>query len=78
MYHPLFIDPVKLKDADIDAKILDLSKKYNMASRMGNIDLCGQIALIIEELKVEMAERHANRIKQPVNNKNLEKLIKTD
>ena len=78
MYHPLLMNTANLKDSDIEAKVADLSKKFNIASRMGNPELCSQIALIIEELKVEMSERHTKKINQTINNKNLTQLVKID
>jgi hypothetical protein len=78
MYHPLFIDPSKLKDADIEAKISDLSRKYNLSAKMGNFELCDQMVLIIEELRLEMRDRQAKRASQRVNNTTLDKLVKID
>lgn len=78
MYHPLLMEPSKLKDADIEAKITDLSRKYNLAARMGNFELCEQMVMIIEALRLEMRDRQAKRSSQKVNNTTLDKLVKID
>lgn len=77
MYHPLLPDPKTLKDVDIHTKISDISRKYNIAARMGNIELCQQMSLIIEALQVELSERASSRSRKIVNNTPLDKLIKT-
>lgn len=76
MYHPIFIEPKKLRDSDIESKILDLTKKYNLVMNMGKIDIGEQIVLIIDQLKAEQQER--NRLKlQKVNQNSINGLIKT-
>lgn len=78
MYHPLLTDPKTLKDIDIQSKISDISAKYNIAARMGNIELCQQMSLIIEALQIELSERATSRSRKIVNNTPLDKLVKTD
>jgi len=58
MFHPLVEDPKKLKDADLDKKILDLTKKYHIAARSGQGGICGQIAAILEMFKEEQHARY--------------------
>jgi hypothetical protein len=57
MFHPL-MDPItRLKDADLAEKIVDLSKKYFIAARSGNIGLIQQILLLLESYKEEQKRR---------------------
>lgn len=57
MYHPLLEDPSNLKDADIEAKILDLGRKYHIAARMGHGGVCNQIVIALEMYKSEQYRR---------------------
>jgi hypothetical protein len=58
MYHPLLADASKLKDQELDNKIVDLSKKYFIAARLGQGLAAQQIAVILESLKDEQRRRH--------------------
>lgn len=78
MYHPLLASTNDLRDTDIQQKITDASRKYNIAARIGNAEVCGQLALIIEELQIELRERYAKKSTTTVNNTPLEKLVKID
>jgi predicted transcriptional regulator of viral defense system len=75
MYHPLQQDPKQLKDLDIESKLSDANKKYNIAARMGNQEACQQIQLIIEQLSIELSERRAKQSEKTLNNVQLNKLI---
>ena len=57
MYNPLLSDPSKLKDADLDGKILDLTKKYHIAARMGHGAVCDQIISALNMYKEEQYRR---------------------
>lgn len=57
MFHPLLSDPSTLKDLDLEAKLLDLSKKYHIAARMGNGDVCDQILMALNMYKGEQQRR---------------------
>ena len=57
MYNPLLGDPSKLKDADLDGKILDLTKKYHIAARMGHGAVCDQIISALNMYKEEQYRR---------------------
>ena len=57
MFNPLLPDPTKIKDQDLESKILDLSKKYHSAMRLGNGSLAQQIILTLDTLKVEQQRR---------------------
>lgn len=57
MYNPLLTDPSKLKDADLESKILDLSRKYHIAARMGHGAVCDQIISALNMYKEEQYRR---------------------
>lgn len=59
MFNPLLDDPRKLKDQELENKILDLNKKYFIAARLGQGAAAGQIAVILEQLRDEQTRRHA-------------------
>jgi hypothetical protein len=72
--HPLLDDLSSLKDAEIEAKISDLSKKYFST---GSMELRSQIAMILDSFREELAKRQAdayNKMMQ-TRNKDLDKLI---
>lgn len=77
MFHPLLENPAVLKDADLEAKILDLTKKYHIAARMGQGVVCDQIVVILDSLKTEQLKRGQDLLKktQSNQNKNLDDLI---
>lgn len=80
MFHPLLGDPTQLKDADLEAKILDLGRKYHIAARMGQGGACQQIIVALETYKNEQSRRNIaaaqNMIKKQ--NKGLDDLINVD
>lgn len=57
MFHPLLGSTHKLTDIDIDNKIADLSKKYGIAARMGQSDLCHQISMALDLYKSDQLDR---------------------
>jgi hypothetical protein len=77
MFNPLLEDLTQLKDTDIDGKITDLTKKYNMALRSGNSGIAQQIVIILESLKHEVSMRRIEASKRLLEkqNKNLDGLI---
>ena len=72
--HPLAEDFSQLKDAEIESKILDLSKKY-WATR--NPAVQNQISMLLEMYNAEMGIRRAKVWQQQYQNrdKGLDKLI---
>ena len=78
MYNPLMENPLSLKDADLENKILDLTKKYHIAARMGQGVVCNQIVTILNSLKEEQLRRGRELLKKTQSNqdKNLDDLIK--
>lgn len=72
--HPLAEDFSQLKDAEIESKILDLSKKYWAT---GNPAVQHQISMLLEMYNAEMGIRRAKVWQQQYQNrdKGLDKLI---
>lgn len=66
MYNPLLGDPSKLKDKDLEDKILDLTKKYHIAARMGQGAACEQIIIALDMYKTEQYTRHMEATKRLV------------
>ncbi len=50
-------DLSKLKDSEIESKIVELGKKYTIASRTGMGAVMPQILIALEAYRVEMAKR---------------------
>jgi hypothetical protein len=75
MIHPLAEDFSQLKDADIEQKVQDLSKKYWMVS---NPSVKQQISLLLDMYKTELGARRAKLVQQEYQkrDKDLDNLIK--
>jgi len=80
MFHPLLEDPSKLKDQDLDSKILDLGKKYFIASRMGQGGVANQLLMALDAFKYEQHRRQYESTQNLVKkqNKGLDELINID
>lgn len=61
MFNPLVDNLSNLKDQDIEDKILELSKKYHQAARLGKVDLLTQIQTILIMYKEERSRRAMTR-----------------
>jgi len=61
MFNPFVDNLSDLKDQDIENKILELSKKYHQAARLGKADLLTQIQTILIMYKEERSRRAATR-----------------
>lgn len=64
MFNPLIDDTKKLKDQDLEKKILDLNQKYSIALRLGQGGLAQQIAIVLEQYKHELRSRQAAAMKK--------------
>lgn len=71
--HPLVTDLSGLKDQEIHGKINDLTKKYFMTR---NPDIQRQIVAVLDDLRIELADRNRKLIEQQMKDKNLDNLIK--
>lgn len=81
MFHPLLDDPRKIKDADLENKILDLSKKYLIAARMGQGGVANQILMALDMYKAEQQNRQmaaSQTVMKDRNNKGLDDLINVE
>lgn len=80
MYHPLIDNYTSLKDADLELKILDLSKKYGIAARMGQGSVCQQILVVLETYKEEQRKRQKQSLENVVKkqNKDFDDLINVE
>jgi hypothetical protein len=77
MFHPLLNDLTQLKDAELENRMSDLNKKYNIALRSGNGALAQQVAMVLEALRDEGSRRQAEATKKLLQkqNKDLDNLI---
>jgi hypothetical protein len=64
MFNPLLEDPRRLKDKDLEDKILDLTQKYHIAMRLGQGGLAQQIVLSLETYKMEQQRRQHEMVKE--------------
>lgn len=80
MFHPLALDPRKLKDQDLDDKIQELSKKFHLASRMGQGGVCTQILSVLDMYKAESQRRHQENMQSLIKkqNRDLDDLINVE
>jgi hypothetical protein len=80
MYHPLLSDPSKLKDQDLENKILDLSRKYGIAARMGSGGVANQIIVALDMYRSEQSRRQMEQSRNTMTkqNKGLDDLINVD
>ena len=63
MYHPLLEDPRSVKDQELENKIIDLSKKYQIAATMGQGSVCQQIISALDMYKEELGRRQRESLK---------------
>lgn len=77
MFHPLLPSLTEIKEADLEIKIADLSRKYQIAARSGDGGLCSQIIMALDEYKAELQRRMLDRSKVSLKNqdKDLDDLI---
>jgi len=80
MFHPLIGDLKKIKDQDLENKLTDLNKKYNLAASMGQGGICSQILSVIEMYREELQNRQAASMKSAMKkqNKDLDDLINVE
>jgi hypothetical protein len=72
--HPLIDDLSNFKDAELESKINDLTRKYFMSHNPG---VQAQIAAVLDSYKGEMSARRQREYEKMMNNrdKGLDKLI---
>lgn len=64
MFNPFVNNLNNLRDDEIEQKILELSKKYMSAQRLGKIDLLTQIQTLITMYREEQAKRRLTKKNQ--------------
>lgn len=74
MFHPLAEDYSQLKDAEIEQRVQDLSRKYFMTQ---NPHVKHQLATFMDIYKTELSNRRAKQVEQlyQKRDKDLDKLI---
>jgi hypothetical protein len=60
-FHPLSTDLSDMKDTDLEEKIQEITKKYYIAVRLGNIDLLTQLSTFLTIYKEEMSKRNREK-----------------
>ena len=80
MFNPLLPNLSEVKDADIDTKINELTRKYFQAARFGQGQLAQQVLVTLEAYKSEQQNRHTASQKAMMErqNKDLDDLIKVN
>ena len=75
--HPLVGDLSGLKDAELESKINELSKKYFATA---NVDIRQQIVMVLDTYKSELGNRRQREYEKMMQSrdKNLDKLINVD
>lgn len=75
--HPLVGDLSQLKDAELEAKINELSKKYFATY---NVDVREQMVMVLDTYKEELSNRRRAEYEKMMKSrdKNLDKLINVD
>jgi hypothetical protein len=77
MFHPLLEDLSKIKDADLENKILDITKKYHIAIRLGQGSVAQQIIMVLDVYRAEQSKRQQLSMQSTMKkqNKDLDDLI---
>lgn len=77
MFNPLLANPADLKDAELEEKIIELSRKYSIAARTGMNQVIPQIIVVLNTYREEMAKRNVAALQNATkkNNGNLDDLI---
>jgi hypothetical protein len=77
MFNPLVDSLNHLTDNEVEEKLLELSKKYFAAQRLGKPEMLTQIANFVTMYKQEMSKRNASKLKQQLDG-DLDQLINVD
>jgi hypothetical protein len=77
MFNPLLGDLTQIKDQELESRMTDLNKKYNIALRMGNSAIAMQIVVVLESIREEILRRQQEASKKLLakQNKDLDGLI---
>lgn len=77
MIHPLVEDLDSIEDAALEEKILDLTKKYFTAYRLGKPELLTQLEILVNMYRQERTRRNIERTKKELGG-DLDQLINVD
>lgn len=66
MYHPLLEDISKIKDKELELRILDLTRKYHIAASLGQGQICQQLVLALDMFKEEQLKRQQVSIQSAI------------
>ncbi len=78
MFNPLLSNPADLKDNELENKIIELSKKYQIAARTGMNQVIPQILIALNTYREELSKRNQTALQTTLkknNNGNLDDLI---
>ena len=64
MFHPLLENITKIKDQELENKIMDLTNKYHIAMRLGQGGVAQQIVITLDAYKIEQENRRAESMKE--------------
>jgi hypothetical protein len=64
MFHPLLENITKIKDQELENKIMDLTNKYHIAMRLGQGGVAQQIVITLEAYRLEQEHRRADSMKE--------------
>ena len=80
MFHPLEGDLSQLKDSEVEAKLVELTRKYYQAARLGNPDLLTQLSTFVTIYRDELRKRQEKLMSSTnnVTNEDLGQLINVD
>jgi hypothetical protein len=80
MFNPLLANPADLKDAELEEKIIELSRKYSIAARTGMNQVIPQIIVVLNTYREEMAKRNVAALQGATkkNSGNLDDLINVE
>ena len=80
MFNPLLGNPADLKDADLEARINELTRKYTIAARTGMNQVLPQLAIALDLYREELTKRGQESLKTTARkaNGNLDDLINVE
>lgn len=80
LFNPLLGNPADLKDAELEAKINELTRKYTIAARTGMNQVLPQLAVVLEMYRGELTKRGQESLKSTSRktNGNLDDLINVE
>jgi hypothetical protein len=77
MFHPFVNDLSHLKDSEVESKLLEVTKKYHAAARLGKTELLTQLSTFVTIYREEMSKRYLRK-NQGQTDTDLDQLINVD